>query len=535
MDCIALIGIACELPNDIHSPHALWDFITNNIHLQSEIRTEQTDYQSTPIPLLDTNPSLNSKPIERSYLLKKEILNGFDPEFFGECVVLILLKRLSDAIRDCDQIYCVIRDVLSHRDNDIDMKNCSSLFSNAPLQLLNEIYNVRNQTDLSQVFYIEEHGIITTDDNLLEENTIGEFFHRGEAEQPLLLGTVKSKIGDTDGAAGIVALIKVALSIKHRMIPPQMTFGNFNPKIKFKEYNLQIVENLTIFPLNQPIIIGINCKNSHAIVEEWINSHYSCSDKPMLYQCSEETIADVVQQQQHYVAVISGPQWWKMGRELYNSEPVFRQWINKISTELETLTNEWSLIRELIDMSDEKSSHINETNIAQPAIFAVQVALTALWLSWGIYPRVIVGHSVGEVAAAYVGGRLILTEACKVIYHYSRLQHRNTRQGGRMLAVIGLEETEARSLLQGVENRVSFAAINSPTSVTYSGYSTELEQLYQSLAKTKPNVFKTWIRLENALHSPLMDNFNIYQDLLKSLSDINGDYSTIQENDMFDK
>ncbi|CAF1522835.1 unnamed protein product [Adineta ricciae] len=230
----------------------------------------------------------------------------------------------------------------------------------------------------------------------------------------------------------------------------------------------------------------------------------------------------------------TGPQWWKMGRELYFSEPVFREWIQKISKELQKLANEWLLIDELINTSSENSSKINETNIAQSAIFAVQIALTALWLSWGIYPKIIVGHSVGEVAAAYVGGYLTLSEACKVIYQYSVLQHRNTRQGGRMLAVIGLAVAEARALLQGLEHRISFAAINSPTSVTFSGYEAELEQLYQLLTETRPEIFKTWIRLENALHSPLMDNFNIHEDLLTSLDQISGVHLTNQ-NEIFDK
>ncbi|CAF1164453.1 unnamed protein product [Didymodactylos carnosus] len=97
-----------------------------------------------------------------------------------------------------------------------------------------------------------------------------------------------------------------------------------------------------------------------------------------------------------------GPQWWAMGRELYCTEPIFRQWIDKIDAELKLVSDEWTLIDELIT-KDEHSSRIADTNIAQPAIFAIPVALTALWLSWGIVPRVIVGHSVGEIPAAFVG------------------------------------------------------------------------------------------------------------------------------------
>ncbi|UJR11638.1 hypothetical protein I4U23_015819 [Adineta vaga] len=558
----------------------------------------------------------------------------------GEGVALILLKRLSDAIRDCDQIYCVIRDVVFHCDNDIVMKDFPMASHSAQLQLLTEIYITRNQIDLSEIFYIEELDGGTIHNELIKNNAIGEFFHHNETSVPLLLGTIKSNIGDIGSAAGTAALINVALSMKNRIILPQRNYGHDNMITKSEKYNVQIAHQRTMFPQNRLALIGINGKNSHAIIEEWGSFSQSHSEKEISSKCLEANNSSTLEQQQYYLAVISakcqlslisqlnnfskwysslllenqnhilpglcyklllkrntnfshrasfifsnneefknqisvslshvdtnningtpgsvfcqikqshasqvhqnicfvycgtGPQWWKMGRELYNSEPVFRKWIDKISKELQKLTTEWSLIEELINVQNEKSSHINETNIAQPAIFAVQVALTALWLSWGIYPRVILGHSVGEIAAAYVGGRLTLEDACIVIYHYSRLQHRNTRQGGRMLAVMGLNETEARSFLKGIEHRVSFAAINSPTSVTYSGFSTELEQLHQLLTKTKPSVFKTWIRLENALHSPLMDNFNIYQDLLTSLSSINGDYYKIHEDDRFDK
>ena len=83
---------------------------------------------------------------------------------------------------------------------------------------------------------------------------------------------------------------------------------------------------------------------------------------------------------------------------------------------------------------DEKSSKMERTNIAQPAIFGLQTALAALWKSWGVEPAKVIGHSVGEVAAAYVAGAYTLEDAVKVIYHRSRLQD-TTGGKGRMVAV----------------------------------------------------------------------------------------------------
>ena len=223
-----------------------------------------------------------------------------------------------------------------------------------------------------------------------------------------------------------------------------------------------------------------------------------------------------------------------MGRELYESEPVFRQWIDRLSKAFEELTGDWCLVKELIKTTDEKLSRINDTDIAQPCIFALQVALTALWLSWGIRPKVIVGHSVGEIAAAYVCGRVTLKEAIKITYHRSRLQHRNTRQGGRMLALTGLSEQETRLLLEGIEDKISVAAINSPTLVTVSGDGKILQELYEILTEKKPHVLKTWLKTENAFHSAQMERFNIREDLLSFLKDVSGT-GLADKTDLFDE
>src|ERR1700736_4115605 len=102
-----------------------------------------------------------------------------------------------------------------------------------------------------------------------------------------------------------------------------------------------------------------------------------------------------------------------MGPELAVHEPVFREKLQECDAVLGEFTD-WSLIQEMT--CGQASSRMNETAIAQPAIFALQVALTALWQSWGITPGACVGHSVGEVAAAQVAGVLSLRDAVRVIF-----------------------------------------------------------------------------------------------------------------------
>jgi acyl transferase domain-containing protein len=188
-----------------------------------------------------------------------------------------------------------------------------------------------------------------------------------------------------------------------------------------------------------------------------------------------------------------GPQWWAMGRELLEEESLFREVIKKCD-ELLRRYADWSLLNELT--ADEKHSRINETQVAQPAIFSLQVALAALWRSWGINPDVALGHSVGEVAAAHVSGALNLEDAVRVIFHRSRLQQRTAGQGA-MLAV-GLTFEEAESLIKGYEEKVSIGAVNSPSDVTLSGDAEALKEIAES--SEKKEIFSRFLQVEVPYH-----------------------------------
>jgi acyl transferase domain-containing protein/surfactin synthase thioesterase subunit/NADPH-dependent curcumin reductase CurA/NADP-dependent 3-hydroxy acid dehydrogenase YdfG/acyl carrier protein len=193
-----------------------------------------------------------------------------------------------------------------------------------------------------------------------------------------------------------------------------------------------------------------------------------------------------------------GQQWWAMGRTLLSEEPVFRETIQQCDKLLQHYTD-WSLLKELT--TSEETSRINSTQIAQCAIFSVQVALSALWRSWGIIPEAIVGHSVGEVAAAHVAGVLSLEDAVRVIFHRSRLQAK-TAGLGKMLAVeLSLES--AQQVLAGYEERVSIAAINSPTGLTLAGETIALEEIAKSLERQQ--IFSKFLQVEVPYHSPLME------------------------------
>ncbi|MGO9463278.1 MAG: SDR family NAD(P)-dependent oxidoreductase [Isosphaeraceae bacterium] len=202
----------------------------------------------------------------------------------------------------------------------------------------------------------------------------------------------------------------------------------------------------------------------------------------------------------HLTFVFSGqgPQWWAMGRQLLEEEPVFRDVIIRCDELIAGLGSRWSLLREL--SADESESRIGETAIAQPAIFAIQAALAALWQSWGITPDAVVGHSVGEVAAAYVAGALELEDAVAVIYHRGRSM--DSAAGRRMLAV-AMPLEEAAALVAPYGDRATVAAMNGPTSLTLSGEAAALEEIASALQAKQG--FARFLQVDYAFHSAQME------------------------------
>ncbi|CAF4302074.1 unnamed protein product, partial [Adineta steineri] len=308
------------------------------------------------------------------------------------------------------------------------------------------------------------HGTGTPVGDPIEANCLSRFFNRSSLEPPLLIGSVKSNLGHTEGAAGIAGLIKVAMCMHHRAIPPNMQFTSLNPRIEAQRYNLHVVQHSIPFPPStntDPIAIGINSfgmggNNVHAIVEEYrpsaknsitngytnghVSEHHQIENKQyfvFLFSTKsrislkdqvaqfnqwlqKRPISDVdndhaffqrisqqlllrrtisyihlaifvfanrqqLQQQldaflaeqtisglaielrptialSHKICFVfsgQGPQWWAMGRQLYESEPVFTQWIQLIDNEMTKINNgEWRLLEELIEKKNEQESRI---------------------------------------------------------------------------------------------------------------------------------------------------------------------------------
>jgi len=194
-----------------------------------------------------------------------------------------------------------------------------------------------------------------------------------------------------------------------------------------------------------------------------------------------------------------GSQWLGMGRTLLEQDGVFREVVESCDRAMRPY-GDWSLLAELA-ATDATQSRLNEIDIIQPALFAMQVALAAMWRFWGIEPQAVVGHSMGEVAAAHVAGALSLEDAVRVICHRSRLVKPTIGQGA--MAAVDLSMEEARRVLVGYEDRVSIAVSNSPTSTVLSGDPATLDVILDKLQRQ--DIFCRTVKVDFASHSPQMD------------------------------
>jgi acyl transferase domain-containing protein len=195
-----------------------------------------------------------------------------------------------------------------------------------------------------------------------------------------------------------------------------------------------------------------------------------------------------------------GPQWYAMGRELIASEPLFRNVVEACDRLLQPWSG-WSLVDALA--ASEAETRVDQTEVAQPALFAVQVALAALWKSWGIEPDAVVGHSIGEIAALHIAGVLTLDQAIRVVWHRGRIMQQATGLG--RMASVGLTAEQAAELVRPYGERLSVAAINAPRSVVLSG---ETEALTAALADLAARgVQHRLLPVQYAFHSAQMAPF----------------------------
>ena len=515
----------------------------------------------------------------------------------GEGAGMVVLKPLAAALADGDRIYAVIRGASVNQDGHTSSMTVPSTDGQAAM--LRQAYR---QAGISpgRVVYVEAHGTGTPVGDPIEATALGRVLTEGRpAGSPCLIGSVKTNIGHLEAGSGIAGLIKTALILHHRTIPPSLNYATANPSIAFGTLGLAVAARLQPLPTGDDgtAVAGVNSfgfggTNAHVVLETappaapGPRTREPRAERPCLLpisardeaalaraveahgellEATPHTLAEICatagarrEHHAHRLAVIGGsvaevrtrlagwrrdgtaegvvigrsvagsplvfvftgqgPQWWGMGRQLLEREPRVRQTLEAIDAHFEPLAG-WSLLGEM--RRSEAESRMSHTDVAQPAIFALQVSLVELWRSWGVSPSLVIGHSVGEVAAAYTAGAYSLEEVVRVIFHRSRLQHRTLGDGRMIAAAVSAEE--ARRAIEAEEGRVEIAAINSPHLVTLAGEASGLERIAERLERG--GVFVRWLRIPYAFHSRAMDP--IREDLLSALADLAPRSSTV--------
>ncbi len=523
------------------------------------------------------------------YLSKDGVCYSFDERSNGyirsEGAGLIFLKPLSKAEADGDKIYAVIHGTAVNQDG--ATKGISVPNPLAQQELLRQAY-IDAGIDPHEVGYVEAHGTGTFVGDPIESKSIGNVIGRDRPDY-CYMGSIKSNIGHLEPASGVAGISKLALSLYHKTIGPNIHFKKGNPNIPFDELKLKVptealqwtangksryggVNSFGFGGSNVHVVLGdsksakcqandkqglqvatISAKNSDALHQltgryidflknEENNNSFSdiCaftatrsthhSHRLAVVADSKKELATNLQlfldgeplteiaegrvnEEKNKVVFIfsgQGPQWWGMGRQLFENEPLFREWIEKLDGMLAKHTD-WSLIEEL--RKDEKTSRISDTNIAQPSIFSIQIALYEMWKAMGVHPKAVVGHSIGEVAAGYVSGALTLEQAILLIFHRSRVQFKATDKG-RMLAV-GISNEEAKKLIEGKEEKVSIGAVNGPEMVALSGDTDVIETIAEEL--NEKDIFHRLLDVNVPFHSYHMDPLK--EELLASLGE----------------
>ncbi len=197
-----------------------------------------------------------------------------------------------------------------------------------------------------------------------------------------------------------------------------------------------------------------------------------------------------------------GSQYLNMGRQLYDSQPIFRQTIDQCNQILRPYLDH-SLLDILYPSAteEEAGSLLDQTVYTQPALFAIEYSLYQLWKSWGIEPDVVMGHSVGEYVAACVAGIFSLEEGLQLIAHRGRLMQQ-LPPGGEMVALMASEE-QVKAVIAPYAETIAIAAVNGPESVVISGVGEDIHTICQQLEaegiKTKR------LQVSHGFHSPLME------------------------------
>jgi acyl transferase domain-containing protein len=487
--------------------------------------------------------------------------NGF---IRSEGCGVFILKRLSDAQRDGDNILALIKGSAVNSDGRSNGFTAPNVIAQEKL-----LKTALADADLSpeDIGFIEAHGTGTKIGDPIEVEAISKVYKPYKTkENPLLLGSVKTNLGHLEAAAGMAGMMKAVLALQHNQIPKNLHFKTPNELIHWDSLPLKVATTMQPFSghigvsgfgltgTNGHIILGkapevevqteaisnptdiytlpISAKSKDALLAiakvyatfieahkfpledicataalrrthfEFRHTFVSRNAANLIEQLKDFAtsgqVADPLIEKEDAVKIAfvfpgQGAQWIGMGNALMAREPIFKATLEECNNAFKKYV-QWDLFEEI-------NKPLEQIDIVQPVLVAIEIALAKWWQSKGILPDVIVGHSMGEIAAAYIAGNISLDDAANVICNRSKLM--KTRSGLGVMGVTELTFEEASEAIKGLEDKLSVAVTNSPTSTVLSGEEEALQSVFSKLeAEGK---FCRMVKVDVASHSTQMD------------------------------